>query len=586
MKSSAIVDSVQISAAGKVHFADADAAAMLGEHIQELSNPVTFGWKQVKHNASRTVYRGQIDGREIYLKHYHSRSLIHRLLRKVGVCDSLYEMAFSQYLNSHGVQTVYALAAVCSRKTEWLVTQAVTPAEPADKWHVNQLANGADGRRAIRQALVALAQMVGRMHNAGAIHRDLHCGNILVRADRPKIELVLMDLHRAVRRRRLTRRAMAGNLAQLYHDRGLLTTRTQQLRFLKHYLRATGAGGTIRGWQLLVEGFAARHTRRQHAQRDRRIAGRNRYFCDIKLPGGWSGHAILASKRKMAGSRAAEVEFTPEQWREALVSPEALLSGHDVQLVKDSPSVLIVRRRLRVGPHEIDVFIKRARRKRRWKVLVDCFRPGRAIRAFAMGHALLTRRIATALPLAALQRRGGPILTDSILITEAIEAPRLNEFLNTWLAAPPKPDSSFTVAQQRQLAQEVLWQLGKLVQSLHDNKFAHRDLKATNILVRWSADEPAEVVLMDLDGLRTVNNITTRRGFQGLMRLNVSLLNCPVVNHAGRLRMLLGYLRRPGSGRINFKPYWRVLENWSSKKLRQQIRSRRKRQRAVRRPTK
>jgi hypothetical protein len=68
------------------------------------------------------------------------------------------------------------------------------------------------------------------------------------------------------------------------------------------------------------------------------------------------------------------------------------------------------------------------------------------------------------------------------------------------------------------------------------------------------------------------------------MRLNVSLLACPTVNQAGRLRMLLGYLRRPGCGRIDFKPYWRVLEEWSQKKIRRQIRSRRKRQKAARRP--
>jgi hypothetical protein len=52
----------------------------------------------------------------------------------------------------------------------------------------------------------------------------------------------------------------------------------------------------------------------------------------------------------------------------------------------------------------------------------------------------------------------------------------------------------------------------------------------------------------------------------------------------GRLRMLLGYLRRPGGGRPNFKPYWRVLEDWSADKLSNQIRSRRRKQRAARRP--
>ena len=77
--------------------------------------------------------------------------------------------------------------------------------------------------------------------------------------------------------------------------------------------------------------------------------------------------------------------------------------------------------------------------------------------------------------------------------------------------------------------------------------------------------------------------MTARQEFQGLMRLNVSLLECPAVTHAGRLRMLLGYLRRPGAGRINFKPYWRQLQRWSRGKIRRQIRSRQRRQRAQRR---
>lgn len=89
---------------------------------------------------------------------------------------------------------------------------------------------------------------------------------------------------------------------------------------------------------------------------------------------------------------------------------------------------------------------------------------------------------------------------------------------------------------------------------------------------------------IDLDGLKRMPILTARRRLQGLMRLNVSLLNCPVVNRAGRLRMLLGYLRRPGMGRIEFKTSWRVLEDWSARKLRGQISSRRRRQKAVRHP--
>ncbi|MHC4982287.1 MAG: lipopolysaccharide kinase InaA family protein [Planctomycetota bacterium] len=568
----------------KVRFADAAAEELLRDHLPALCRPAENVWQRVKHNVSRTVYYGRVGGREIYLKHYHPRSLVHLIARRLGSSDAVREMRFSEYLRSRGVPTPLALAAMCADGFEWLATAAVRPVVRANEWHKQQLHRGQAGSRAIQRMIVALARMIGRMHAAGVIHRDLHCGNILLRTDRPQPEPILSDLHRVRRRRKLSRRAKAANLAQLFHDRRDFTTRTERLRFLKHYLQASASAGTLRGWHLVVEQFARRHTARQNAQRDRRMTGNNRYFTRLKLPGGWRGHAVLESKRRLADSQAAELAFQADDWRRVLSTPGDLFSGETAAVVKDSPSSLVLRRRLEVGPHSLDVFLKRRRRKRPWKIIVDCFRHSRAIRAFKLGHALLTRRIATALPLAALERRKGPFLTDSILITEATEGTRLNQFLDAHLGRQGPAEEPLDTAQQRQLAQEVLWQLGRLLQKLHDNSFYHRDLKAPNMLARWHLGRTPEIILVDLDGLKRVRYLSVRRRFQGLMRLNVSLLKCPSVSHAGRLRMLLGYLRRPGSGRINFKPYWRVLEQWSAKKLTRQIRSRRKRQKAVRRP--
>jgi tRNA A-37 threonylcarbamoyl transferase component Bud32 len=569
---------------GGVRFANADAAALLGGHLAQCSNPDPEGWQIVKHNPSRTVYHGRIDDQEIYLKHYHGRSLIHRLRRLLGRSEAMREMAFSQYLSSRSVPTAPTLAARSEGGTEWLATRAVTPAVPGDKWHEQQLLRGRQGQREIQKHIAALAKLIGKMHRAGVVHQDLHCGNVMIQTDTHKPRLVLMDLHRMTRRRRLSRRMMAANIAQLFHDRQFFTTRSERLRFLKHYLPVCGAAGTLRGWKVLVENFARRHTGRQHAQRDRRIMGLNRYFTPITSRGGWRGHVVLASKRRLGGSAAAELVLQAKDWREVLADPKSLLYGPDVTEIKDSHSARIVRRKLKIGPHELDIYIKQPRQKRFLKRLMSFVRPSRPLRAFRMGHELLTRRIATALPLAVMERRFGPLLLESILITETVHAPHLYDFMNTQLSNPPKGDTSLSFPQQRQLAQEVLWQLGRMLQQLHDNFFAHRDLKATNIRVRWSPGERPEIVLLDLDGLARVRFMTARRKFRGLMRLNVSLLQCPVVNHAGQLRMLLGYLRRPGSGRIHFKPYWRVLEEWSARKLRQQIRSRRRRQKAIRRP--
>ncbi|MCE5327745.1 MAG: lipopolysaccharide kinase InaA family protein [Planctomycetaceae bacterium] len=564
-----------------VHYADEAARALLAGHLGVVEDPAAAGWQLVKRNASRCVWRGSVGGQSVYLKQFHARSLGRRLIRALGVSRARREMHFAAALQRAGVEAVPILAWACGGGREWVVSRAVEPASNLDAWHEAKAADrGGSGLGRVEEASAALAGMIARMHRAGIFHQDLHCGNILIKGGQGPVQLVLMDLHR-ISQGRATRAAMAANLAQLLCDRCDFTTRSQRLRFLKHYLAALGGDGTARGWQMMIERSAARHRRGIRGKRDRRVLKDNAYFARIKLARGWRGHVVLASKRKFPPSVACEATFEADQWKTLLERPESLLEG-DVEVLKDSRSSLVVRRSVAMGGREIAMHIKRPRRKQWYKIVIDCFRPSRPVRAFELGHGLLTRRIATALPLAALERRWGPLLLDSILITETVLCPRLNDFFNAHLSVPPSGEQQLTPTQQRQLAQDVLTEMGRLLQRLHDNNYAHRDLKANNMLVHWRGGRCPGIVLVDLDGLRPVRLLTQRRRFQGLMRLNVSLLNCPVVNHAGQLRMLLGYLRRPGSGRINFKPYWRVLEAWSARKLRQQIRSRRITQAALR----
>jgi len=333
---------------GRIRFADTDAFALLDEHVVSLDAPSEPLLTQVKHNASRTVYRGTIAGREVYLKCFHGQSFFHKAAKFLGISRAAREMHFAQYLRSHGVETPQPLAA-SSGTPEWFATLAVAGAVQGDRWHAEQIAAGPSGRQAIRQAAASLASMTAKMHVAGVIHNDLHCGNILIVQGADGPELVLTDLHRLKKRRWLSRTARAANLAQLLHDRRDMTSRTERLRFLKQYIVAAGAGGTLRGWEFLVRMLGCHYTRRHYARRDRRITRRNRYFTPLSLPGGWKGRVVLASKYSPPASKAAGEVLTAEAWRQALSDPTALLEGERLEVVKDSPSGRVVRRRLIVG---------------------------------------------------------------------------------------------------------------------------------------------------------------------------------------------------------------------------------------------
>ena len=582
--------SLQDGSTAKVRFADAEARAMLVDHLELLCHPASHEGpdvKRVKASATRTVWRCRLNGRGYYLKHYHSPSRLRGLGESLGLRRSAAarEMRHSRIVAGCGVSTPQVAAIGHNGGRAWLVSREVAQATPLDLWHERQSGIGGDNAAGTGRVLIALADLVGRLHAGGVVHRDLHTGNILLSEHEGQIRLFLIDLPRVWYRRRLSRRARTEDLAKLMHDRLHVTTRSQRLAFLKRYLQVTDGPGSVRGWAAMVEHLAQAHKDRLYAARDRRVMRSNKYFTPLRLPGGWQGHAVLASKRRPHPSSAAKLVFSAADWQAALDQPHRLFDAADAVTVKNSNSSLVVRRGLTVGEHVVDVFLKRFRRNQPHKALLDMFRGSRALRAFRLGHALLTHRIATALPLAALERRRGPFfLRDSILIAEAVApAEPVNQFLERCLGHHKRAGQGIDPARGRRAARDVLMRLGRLLRRLHDDRFAHRDFKAGNVLVRWMQDRRPEIVLVDLDGVSRRRRLSQRRMFQGVMRLNVSLLECPSVTHTDRLRMLLGYLRRPGSGRVDFKAYWRQLHRWSENTIRRQIVDRRRKQKKRRR---
>ena len=87
-----------------------------------------------------------------------------------------------------------------------------------------------------RQQLVSeVAGLARRMHDAGIHHQDFYLGHLLCRVDQPGEPVFVLDLGRARRLRRLSRRWIVKDLAQLNYSAANLSA-ADRFRFLSVYL--------------------------------------------------------------------------------------------------------------------------------------------------------------------------------------------------------------------------------------------------------------------------------------------------------------------------------------------------------------
>lgn len=137
----------------------------------------------------------------------------------------------------------------------------------------------------------------------------------------------------------------------------------------------------------------------------------------------------------------------------------------------------------KISPDSREFVIKRYNIKGAWHGVKRALRRTRAARSWANAHRLRFYEIATAKPIALIEKRHGPLRSTSYLITEFVPGPNVLEFL----AAAPAGH-----------AEEVVQKTAALLFALRSLGLSHGDMKATNIVIR-----EGEPVLLDLDSMRT-----------------------------------------------------------------------------------
>lgn len=388
-----------------------------------------------------------------------------------------------------------------------------------------------------------LADLVSRLAEADLYLPDLHPGNVLISGRPGRWRLSLVDLAEAVHP--APPEALLQHLMQLEHFFEPIAGASERLRCLARLRDLIAETPSARD----VARATAVYRQRFYLRRDRRTRRPSKYFRRLAA-GPWRGWAAA-------------------DWADAVTAFLGVSGGADptaahATVLKQGRTSTVWRVHLDDGR---DLIVKRHNRSSQRSA--GRGRPSRARRAFRRGHALLVRGIATARPAAAVDLRRHGALADTLLLTEPVaDAPPLSDWLR---ADPPATDR-----------RHVVWELARMIRRMHDSGATHRDLKAPNILVAPASDSRLRPVLVDLDGLRMVRQVSPRRRARDLMRLSVSLDEWGVARRTDRLRFLRAYLERPGRpasitvlsrrrGRTDsarrLRRWWRRIDRASRQKL-------------------
>lgn len=187
--------------------------------------------------------------------------------------------------------------------------------------------------------------------------------------------------------------------------------------------------------------------------------------------------------------------------------------------------------RIRIEDENIDVVVKRIPpdRPRWYELLATPWQRSRAHRAYAWSHRLRAHGIVTPRPLAYIERRSASRLAPSVVISEHVAAPTLEELR----------DRDLSNTDKRVLIDRV----ASLLAKMHNLRLLHADFHVGNLLVH---DD--ELYVLDLESMRPYGR-SARVAMKNLVRLNRDFLDTSMVSRSDRMRFLDRYLRHAADRR-------------------------------------
>ena len=334
----------------------------------------------------------------------------------------------------------------------------------------------AEQRLALMQDLVV---EVARHHHAGLMQMDLYLNNFLYESGK----LYTLDGD-GIRRLpgMFKRNAELRNLALLLSKFGVLDLQQELPQLLAMYARERGWSNSL-SISHMQKRILATRLRVVEKYADRKVF---RECTDIQV------------KRTCFRFQAEARLYASRLLDQALAEPDHLLDADRFMRLKSGNTCT-------VALADIDdrkVVVKRYNIKSFWHGLSRALRQSRAAVSWSNAYRLKMLDIATAEPVALLERRYGLIRRQAYLLTEYVDAPDIHDFF---------ADVGVTDTHKQAVAGNV----ARLFEKLNLLAISHGDFKATNVKIADS-----QPLLIDLDSMRqhTCRRIFERQHVRDLRR--------------------------------------------------------------------
>jgi tRNA A-37 threonylcarbamoyl transferase component Bud32 len=545
-----------VRAAGRRWHLTPDAAEVIGDAPPDLERWVAEGRAVVvKTGPHRTVYRVELDGGTVYVKHCrisNFRAWAREVLRPP---KARLEFENALALRDRGVPAVLPLA-WGEPDSRWpgesfLVTRSRDGVVPFVQFVEQVLPTlPAAIQAALRRQLArTLGEFTALLHDAGVAHPDPHPGNLLVELPASRVpRFYLIDLHAIRVGRPLSWAESRANLVLFNRWFMIRVGRTDRLRFWAAYRRARRTlppppAGRPATQAYQVERATMASNLRFWAGRVSRCLGSNRYYRKVRAGRLW-GYAAR--------------ECDPALLRELLADPDGAFARPGVRVIKDSATATVAELPVTTPDGPRTVILKRFNVRHPLSPLKNLLRRSPALRSWVAGFTLGDRWLPTARPLAVFHRYRRGLPAEAYLLTETVPG------------AQGLPEAVAALRREDREALRV-WidRVARLVRTMHDRAVSHRDLKAPNVLLQGAAADPAAAVpvLIDLVGVRVGRAVSFRQRAKELARLNASFLTSPRVRHSHRLRFLQAYLCAGSGTGASWKDWWRAARRATAAKV-------------------